>query len=53
MFEEGRTSALGLRIRPSLREKMEDARRAKGQSLTEWLERAIEAALEREQAAAG
>jgi len=45
MFDEKRTEAINIRIRPSLRGAIEVDRQSKGQSLVEWVERAASAAL--------
>lgn len=41
MLDESRTAALNARVRPSIKSAIEADRRAKGQSLAEWMERLL------------
>lgn len=45
MIDEKRTDVMNLRVRPSIRASIEADRRAKGQPLVEWAERAFVTAL--------
>ena len=45
--DEQRTEPVYIRLRPSVRAAIEEDRQAKGQKLVEWIERAVEAQLDR------